>query len=504
MDQVRSTLQLLNKMIRKEAKPVELAALVKIKEVREILELLKVNPKEASESLSKYQKDLTARLRAHDRSKRSVDDSAPSAGPTAESPALKKSRPEESTSRPSRRQNLTGILSQSELAMPPTGAAPTQFDVEWLQYFFQLMCSKVPFFSDRKFLLPCVPRTYIEESDDQRVFTDGLSNNEIILLLNFIFDLESNLVTKKESRVVIIPNKFVFIPVMGDPLESGLLDSWYYTHQNQCATCGLRFASRQLLTEHHDYHYHKYTAMQRRKRGLENNFRGWMETPSEWLGTAGMEFTPGSFFEKKLSVGLKNGGFFGKISDEEMNPAEVHEIKPSSAMSHTAHTVTALQQIATDLLPSAIPVDEIKCRCMECGESFEKKWIGEPLDMAVFADAVALPVGGGVALQFTWPVKTTADDTIDVDDDEEEDATNSMSIDATNALFDQRFVNAIFVHKECLTNNPGLRTREYQLKLLDDQCTNKIVNLLCNEEEVFTAEVIEEIDDEDDGMDVVA
>ncbi len=74
MDQVRSTLQLVNKMLRKEAKPQELAALLKIKEVREILELHKVNPKESSERITKYQKDLASRLRAHDRSKRVLDE----------------------------------------------------------------------------------------------------------------------------------------------------------------------------------------------------------------------------------------------------------------------------------------------------------------------------------------------------------------------------------------------------------------------------------------------
>ena len=67
IDQVRSTLQLINKMLRKQAQPAELAALLKIKEMREILELHKVNPKESSERIGSYQKELAARLRAHDR-----------------------------------------------------------------------------------------------------------------------------------------------------------------------------------------------------------------------------------------------------------------------------------------------------------------------------------------------------------------------------------------------------------------------------------------------------
>ena len=520
IEQVRSTLQLINKMLRKQAQPQELAALLKIKEVREILDLHKVNPKESSERINQYQKDLTARLRAHDRGKRPADEPAHSPDDTvkkAKTYAGAAVSEEHAESKPvprKQRKSLTGILAQSELALPPSAPPSSkEFDVEWIQYFFQLMCSKIPFFSDRKLLVPGQPRSYIEESEDQRVYVDGLSSAEIILLLNCVYDLELNLKTSAKNSLL-VPNKLTFLSSMGDPLESGLLEAWYFTHTAQCATCALRFANRKLLTIHHDYHFHKYTAGQRRKRGLENNFRGWMETPQEFLGSKEVQF--GFDMYKKLDEGFTNpenpflqtAGLVSPASSDHVM-VDVSQGAAKSGESHSALTITVTQQLTKSILPDSVPVDEIKTRCLECGEMFEKQWIGEPVDMAVYKGVVALPVGGATPLQFRWPIQ--AKEQTNVDLEEEDDGIDAAAqraeqhkIDAVNALFDHRFVNSMLLHKNCLADNPPLlKEKQKQLDLLFSgvgERRDPLHHLRPPRETIVAAAdiaVIEEVEDDD-------
>ena len=530
VEQVRTTLQLINKMLRKQAQPTELAALLKIKEVREILDLHKVNPKESSERIQQYQKDLAARLRAHDRSKRGVgDDQHPASvedggaataiskkarleEPTAKSGSVEEAAepgkaPQKPVHRP--RKILTGILSQSELAVPPSSLPDSkEFNVEWIQYFFQLMCSRIPFFSDSKVLLSGPSRTYVEESEDQRVFVDGLSSTEIVLLLNFVFDLESHLRASNAKGSVIVPNNAWYIHSMGDPLDSGLLEAWYFSSQAQCATCALRFANRKLLTIHHDYHFHKYTVSQRRRRGLENNFRGWMETPQEFIGSKELPF--GFELYDKLDSMLNDASsqsFFASIglaaSEKRDDNVEMKDasslvgISSNKKESHSARTVTARQIISENLLPDSVPVDEIMDRCMECGEAFEKQWVGEPVDMAVFTNALAIAVGGSSPLLFHWPIKTAASSggAQDVEEEEPEEKLQDYKIDASNASLDHRFVNALLFHKTCFTANEKLKNREYHMKLLSETAQVGLSSLRPPAEAAEPA-VLEEIDED--------
>ena len=521
VEQVRTTLQLINKMLRKQAQPTELAALLKIKEVREILDLHKVNPKESSERIQQYQKDLAARLRAHERGKREhggiVEERAAS--------LPKKVRTEDSLEKPMTpveeeeapkpqkvhrpRKILTGILSQSELAVPPSSVPDSkEFNVEWIQYFFQLMCSRIPFFSDKKVLLSGASRTYVEESEDQRVFVDGLSSTEIVLLLNFMFDLESQLKDSSAKGSVIVPNKAWFIHSMGDPLDSGLLEAWYFSSQAQCATCALRFANRKLLTIHHDFHFHKYTVSQRRRRGLENNFRGWMETPQEFIGSKELAF--GFDLYDKLDSALNDSSslpFLTSIglATSDASSSENSDMKDLNvsnlvrkAESHSARTVTTTQLLAQSLLPDSVPVDEIMDRCMECGEPFEKQWIGEPVDMAVFRDALAVAVGGSTPLMFHWPIKTATNPSSahDIEDEAEVDEKmQDYKIDAANASLDHRFVNAMLFHKSCFAANEKLKDRDYHMKLLLDAAEVGLAHLR-PPPEVIEPTVLEEIDED--------
>lgn len=508
IDQVRSTLQLINKMLRKQAQPAELAALLKIKEMREILELHKVNPKESSERIGSYQKELAARLRAHDRGKRPADESVSpedsSASKRARSEAER--QPEQAAVKPKpQRQRLTGILSQAELAVAPLSAPiSSEFNVEWIQYFFQLMCSRIPFFSDKNLLVNGPARTYVEESEEQRIFVDGLSGSEIVLLLNFVFDLESHLKTSDAKDSIIIPTKAAFIGSMGDPLESGLLEARYFNHQAQCATCALRFANRKLLTIHHDYHYHKYTIMQRRKKGLDNNFRGWMESPQEFIGSKEVQF--GFHMYDSLSQLISGSAFLKSVGFVSASPGmdvSVDSGKKLVAASHEARTQTLTQVLAEQVLPTAAPVDEIKSRCLECGESFEKIWIAEPIDMAVFVDTVAVSVGGSVPLQFAWPIaaKSTAQDLDEDELDADQVRREQHKVQARKALSDNRFVNALMFHKSCFHNNARLKEREAQMALLVEstqQTTDLIAQLRPPPESVEPAVIEEYLDDDED------
>ena len=516
IEQVRSTLQLINKMLRKQAQPAELAALLKIKEVREILDLHKVNPKESSERISQYQKDLAARLRAHDRSKRGSEESGAATeepdGISAKKIRIEEGSPEEVVKpKPAPRQRLTGILAQAELAMPPSAIPKSSdFDVEWIQYFFQLMCSKIPFFSDRKLLLSAPSRIYVEESEDQRVFVDGLSSREIVLLLNFVFDMEAHLKSSTAKGSIIVPSRASFLPCMGDPLESGLLEAWYFTSQIQCATCALRFASRKLLTIHHDYHFHKYTVSQRRKKGLENNFRGWMETPGEFIGSKEVQF--GFHVYDKLDEwmeGSENNNFLVSAGIARKPEDDTVMEKPVStnktASSHAARTITLEQDLSTNVLPDAVPVDEIKNKCLECGEQFDSIWIGEPVDMAVFTNVVAIPVGGSTPLQFSWPIAAIEEKEVhDVDaliDESTQKRVEEHKVQAARALADHRFVNSILFHKNCFASNPSLGDRNTQLKLLaqEDKSAGSLLSLFRPPTDSLPAAVIEEdvSDDED-------
>jgi hypothetical protein len=514
IEQVRSTLQLINKMLRKQAQPAELAALLKIKEVRDILDLHKVNPKESSERINQYQKDLAARLRTHDRSKRSAEDQI--TGSMEDGPAKKSRLEEEAVTpapevpKPKPRQKLTGILAQAELALAPTSIPQTQdFNVEWIQYFFQLMCSRIPFFTDSKLLVPGPARTYVEESEDQRVFVDGLSSREIVLLLNFVYDLEKHLRSTTAKGSIIVPSRAKFLPSMGDPLESGLLEAWYFNSQVQCATCALRFANRKLLTIHHDYHYHKYTVNQRRKKGLENNFRGWMETPGEFIGSKEVQF--GFHVYEKLDMDIKDNSFLASVGivdeggDVDMQPCTVVS-KSTIRASHAARTQTFEQQLTGQVLPHSVPVDEVKNRCLECGEQFESVWIGEPIDMAVFTNVVAIPVGGSTPLQFSWPISARDDQhgvqDVDayVEDLADKKRIEEYKVQAAHALSDQRYVNAMLFHKTCFDSNWRLTSKNSQMDLLSNRLVCDVVAFLRPPPDVVEAAVIEEVSDDEEAM----
>ena len=499
-------------MLRKQAQPAELGALLKIKEVREILELHKVNPKESSERITQYQKDLAARLRTHDRGKRSGDGLEGEEGAPLKKPRTDEGGVDEpvKAKQAAPRQRLTGILAQAELAVPPT-SAPTssEFNVEWIQYFFQLMCSKIPFFTDRKLLVSGPPRTYVEESDDQRVFVDGLSSREIVLLLNFVHDMESHLKSSTTKGSIIVPTRATFLGSMGDPLESGLLEAWYFNSQIQCATCALRFANRKLLTIHHDYHFHKYTVGQRRKKGLENNFRGWMETPGEFIGSKEVQFGFHVYDKVDEWLGDSAKSAFllssGIVHREEGQVDAVMESKPSAVgMSHAARTLTLEQELSENVLPESVPVDEIKNRCLECGEQFESRWIGEPVDMAVYTGVVAIPVGGTTPLQFSWPISARDSAGVhDVDamlEEGDQDRVEQHKVQAGKAMADQRFINSILFHKNCFESNPKLSEKAVQLDLLTvkQRRAGSLVDLLKPPPEAVEPVVIEEVSDDED------
>jgi hypothetical protein len=284
---------------------------------------------------------------------------------------------------------------------------------------------------------------------------------------------------------------------MGDPIDSGLLDKWYFTNTIQCATCGLRYSNRKLLTVHHDYHYHKQTAQQRRKRGLENNFRGWMEPPGDWLsGTnpsaTAVQFSSSLYTRIDELINQAPACLLGSVVADVQHVNVDTKMANTTSVSagHAAHTQTDLKKIQDSLLPESVPVDQIKTVCLECGETFEKIWISEPVDMAVYKGVVALAVGGSVPLQFRWPIAAAEAHDLEVDEDEEDIGRASreeFKIDATNALYDHRFINSLFFHKECFLSNEKIRTKEYQTSLLFAERDDELIRYLAPPIEVVEA-----------------
>jgi hypothetical protein len=358
----------------------------------------------------------------------------------------------------------------------------------------------------------------VEESEDQRVFVEGLSSREIVLLLNFVFDLEKNLKSSTAKGSIIVPSRASFLTSMGEPLESGLLEAWYFNSQVQCATCALRFANRKLLTIHHDYHYQKYTVSQRRKKGLENNFRGWMETPGEFIGSKEVQFGF-HVYEKmdemiKVNPFLEAAGLTIKSQEDDDVDMQADNAKGTSSRggivaSHAARTQTMEQALSKNILPESVPVDEIKNRCLECGERFESMWIGEPVDMAVFTGVVAIPVGGSTPLQFSWPISAQDEQqmvqNVDdyVDDLAEQKRIEQYKVQAVSALADQRFVNSMLFHKSCFESNVHLTSKHAQLDLLSQTVLSDVISFLRPPPEIVEAPVIEEVSDDEDGEDMI-
>ena len=393
---VKSTLEILNKLMRSEKlQEGEKASLCRVSEVNDILKLFKTDAKRAASEMDRYRNDLKARLEA------------------SEQPAPKRQRVEPSVPQ--------SDAPKAHLLPPPSTLPPNDFSTNWTRHFMQQMCSKIHFFSPSS--LPPVPeRRIVEEAEEQRIFVDGLTNQEVQLLLKFIFDMQQHIRTKDSIANFTVPSKLGLLNKMTDPLESRLLDSWYFSIPSQCATCALRFGSRRLLTTHHDYHFVKNAASGRRKKGLDVAFRGWNENPQEFLGNRGVLITR-SFFRRL---------------DQASTAVEESNVKSA-------------KDAAGDFsLSSAVPANDIKKCCAECGEPFNRIW-SDAANMSVFPSTVCIPLLGSEPVRFAWP-----------------DSEASVgAVDAARAADERRVENSLFFHECCWEMNPKLKEADAQLALLD-------------------------------------
>lgn len=366
------------------------------------------------------------------------------------------------------------------------------------------MCSKVPFHFDRQYLIPFSAPSYVEESEDQRVYVDGLTTGDVVQLLNFIFDLEnyvlkpagaskpaaadSSSTAMSSSGNAILPHTLLFIHQMSDPLESGLLDS-YYNYPAQCATCALRFESRKILTSHHDYHFARFTILQRRRRKLDYCFRGWMDNPNEFL-----DLTDGTVLSSNIYNRKMNNPKSLQFLITNTNSNIITTTKTSATASNTDIPITAsvsadasTDEDDHDIPPLSCssssllcwcPVDEVKSLCLECGEAFETEYISEPIGTSVYIDCVCIPVitnnitdnvkPPSKPIKFIWPggiitPPPTSDRQLSAPT-----TAAATCIDAiTAALSDPRVVNSIYIHYSCYKRNKKLQDDvDYQRSLV--------------------------------------
>ena len=447
-EEVRQTLSILNKQMRREAlSEGEKAALLKVREVSEILKLIKSDPKEAAGRMDKYRESLASRLRG--------GVSAPSVKRSTEGdksviPASKKVRvdasstPAPSTSdfyepiSPGEEHVDEPMITEPCINIPkctsgPSGPPPASFSGSWVRHFFQQMCSKVPHHEDASFL-KSVGQRVVEKNEEQLIFVDGMAASDILLLMEFVQNLQYHVLDKRRAGNAdfAVPSKLGLLNRMPDPLDSGLLDSWYFSVPSLCATCALRFPNRKVLTNHHDYHFVKNTAYGRRKRGLDVAFRGWMESPQDWLGNRAV---------------LLSRQFYRKLdsSASENQPEQ-------NKQSHKSINLDKSEKTA-NLLRNAVPADAIKCRCAECGDGFDREWTDEPVNMAVFKDAVCVPLFGSEPVVFNWPGVERLE--------------QGRGTEAVTALEDKRIRNSVFYHSQCWNSNKSLGNKEYQIQLFD-------------------------------------
>ena len=474
-DMTRSTLQILNKMMRGEPLTEgDKAQMCRIKEVNDILMLYKTEKKEAGEKLEAYRAELTARLRAGAQP-------APAIAKRSEieqrQQAPEPKRPRQEPQAPAEPEEIYEPVSpdadadlspQEEegprpiLSLPPTGLPPREFGIPWLQHFFQQMCSKVPYFQSKSALKP-MKKKIIESSEEQQIFVDGMSVPDLLLLFNFVYDLEDHIIAKRKSGKTdfTVTHRLGQLHRMPDPLESGLLDSWYFSVPSQCATCALRFANRKILTSHHDYHFVKNSAAQRRRKGLDVAFRGWMETPQDFLGNRSVVLTKN--FYRKLDPASAN-----KTEETGNKRSEKKIIDPQAALA--------------ELLSHACPAEEIRTRCVECDEPFERLWVEDPVSIAVFTDTLCIPLLSSQPIKFSWPNAN-----IEIDADE-------AATDAAAAGEDNRVMNGLLIHRKCWEANSKLKNKDEQIRLVyemaeevEGESTRAVIQEEQEEEEVREA-----------------
>ncbi|KAF4688579.1 hypothetical protein FOZ60_002570 [Perkinsus olseni] len=374
-----------------------------------------------------------------------------------------------------------GKIPSGVLGSPPNDLPPMEFSLEWIQHFFTMMSSKIPYHPSHDVLLPTKVKT-VEQTQEQRVIVDGLSQHELLLILRFIERLETNIrvqvaetrklaaaaaasgkknqgLSQKALAHIQVPHKFRLLHSMGDPSTSGLLDL-YFNMPVQCGTCALRFAVRQDLLDHHDAHYLKTTMLQRRVKQVEQEYRGWNEAVNDWFDNKGTPMLGRDICKSLIDSATKAS-------------ADGGEDTASTAATETKSNVTRRGFISDavrleEMLRHASPYDPVKTKCLECGDELEEEWADEPVDMPVFRDTVVVPIGSSVPVHFLWPGMSSEDDVDSKEKKAAEGEPQPLTVDAAmaSARDDYRMHNTLYFHRDCWIGNPTLKDREYQQRLL--------------------------------------
>lgn len=226
------------------------------------------------------------------------------------------------------------------------------FHSEWVRQFLSQMGG-----SKASITAVGIGRRIVSQVSDQVAFADEMQPKEVYLLLNFIYMLETHLkktIALDSDLSQRIPYSFSQLPLMLDPPSYGLIKANFIEYPYQCSTCGRRFSNQSSLSEHHDKHFRRNTALDK---GVT---QGWMESASSWVGKevqlsdVGRRREEAQRAHKKLQQQRKKPD----VPTVNLHVEEPkHEREPDNV-----------------ILVESVPYNEGQPICPVCGEEFDLEW----------------------------------------------------------------------------------------------------------------------------------
>mmetsp|Transcript_34599 Transcript_34599/g.79141 ORF Transcript_34599/g.79141 Transcript_34599/m.79141 type:complete len:582 (-) Transcript_34599:35-1780(-) len=268
---------------------------------------------------------------------------------------------------------LDEIMQQQTLLR---GASSIGFSETWFRQYMEQLPSKTEVAGG----LPVVQRKVLGANGDQMVYVDGMAPSEVLLLLQFIFMLESGMrrtgISADVSRMAV--TGFGHVKLHVDTMVRRLFDELPY----QCTTTGLRFSTREKLKKHTEAVFRRKQTQQTRQRGVGEKgwtesipVRGWLESIPEWVGNKDLIVGPALFRPGDMEA-VGESARFADDADERL---------PEASM-------TDAERLC--------PADLRRAICPISGEPLRVEWSAAMNDWA-FTDAVAAEADADKPLQFT-------------------------------------------------------------------------------------------------------
>mmetsp|Transcript_64401 Transcript_64401/g.119754 ORF Transcript_64401/g.119754 Transcript_64401/m.119754 type:complete len:590 (+) Transcript_64401:137-1906(+) len=280
---------------------------------------------------------------------------------------------------------LDEIMQQQTLLR---GAASIGFSESWFRQYMEQLPSKTEPAGGSS--MPVISRKVLGANGDQMVYVDGMAPSEVLLLLQFIYMLESGMrrtgISADVSRTAVAG--FGHVKAHVDTMVRRLFEELPY----QCTTTGLRFSSREKLKKHTEAVFRRKQSQQTRQRGVGEKgwtesipVRGWLESIPEWVGNRDLIVGPALFRPGDVDA-----------AGEATRTAESDERLPEASMADSERFCPA------DLRRSICPIS---------GELLGIEWSTSMNDWA-FTDAVAAEADAEKPLQFTAATDKLSETTV--------------------------------------------------------------------------------------------